>query len=292
MKNYIFTSYNCLIKFENKEEFLSINEHLSFENENGIIYVYPTGKTDKYSFSIDLQNLSSSIFYKYTQKDDSIFIFLIDGLIIENIDIYSFSHNNHDSEIEIGNTFITFKTKSHRKTISLPCQIKNLNCGNFKHIDYVNYRKDDKEYLVAFNVISNKAKLIQGENIQIEESGFVVTNKSNHFYKEIVEEYLIDEDGLKIKSRVFTPKEKTPQNMVIYKFMTAINLKDYQTAHSMLSHSLKEKLTPTNLKEYFGEIVYFQCLNANTVFAISSGKNVLFDFTIENGFVSEINDNI
>lgn len=290
MKTFIFTSFDCLIKFRDKQKFLEKNQNISFDDEYGLIYVYPTGKSDRYSFTLNPQNPSPSIFYRTIKRDDGVYFFLIDGLILENVDVYSFSYKGDDSFIEIDKSKISFITKKHKKTISLPSQIKSVKCGNFKHIDYVSFASVGKHFLIAYNIASNKAKLLQGEKIDILEDGFIVSEK-NQNYKRIEEEYVVDEDGLKVKSRVFTQKEKSFGNQTVYDFMSAINIKDYESAISLLSPSLQDKISTSTLKNYFGDISYFFCIDKNSCFAISNDKNTLYNFSVNNNLIDEISDN-
>lgn len=289
MKIVIYSPYDCIVKSNNDETFLTSNEHLILDEQQKI-FVYPTGKSSKYSFEINFNEAASPL-YRIIQKDDKLLVFLIDGLLAENVDIFSFSHKNQDSFIEIGKNQITFKTASHQKAVLLPAKTENIKCGNFEHINYVAFEDKKKSYLIAYNTLSNKTRLFQGNNIELREDGFVLTN-SNSFYKNIVEEYAIDSHELKVKSRTFSQRENYSNNFISYMFISSIKIKDYEGAYSLLSQSLQNHLTIDLLKNYFGEISYFYVIDPLTVFAISNGKNVIYEFNIEQDKIKEISDNL
>jgi len=293
MKTIIYTPYDCLITYKEKSVHLAVNEHLIFENVDDVLEVYPTGKTKKYSFSINLSSQESSCFYSIVKKEGKTLIFLIDGLILENVDIHSFSYKGKSSSVEISKDKITFVSPLHKKIITLSSTAKILDCGNFKFINYVHFQNNkNKEFLIAYNTLTNKTKLLQGDKFEITQNGFSISNTTNSFYKNIEEKFLVDEDGLKAKEKVFSLKENYDKEINIFRFMNDISIKNYQEAFSFLSPRLQSELSVQHLKNYFGDISYFYCIDPKTCFAISNGKNIIYDFEIENNLIKEINDNI
>lgn len=289
MKVTIYSPYDCLVKFDNNETFLNQNEHLVLSDEEKSISIYPTNKNSGYSFFIDLKQTSSP-FYTIMKKNEELFIFLLEGIISQNVDIISLTYNNSQSFIEIGKNTIKFTTPKHQKIISLPFIPKKVDCGNFKHINYALIEDKEKFYFIAYNTISNKSKLFQGDNIEVKENGFVVTNEKNNFYKKIVEEYFFDEDGLKAKSKVFSQRDDISQNLLSYNFINAVKLKDFKSALFLLNDNLKERVSENSLKEFFGDISYFYMIDPLTCFAISNGKNKIFTFKLEESKISDISD--
>lgn len=292
MKTIIYSPYDCVVKYKNNQQELSQNEHLVFEEAEDIISIYPVGKNSRYSFEIDLKDDIQSNFYSKIKKEDRLLIFLIDGLISENIDIFSFTHKDIDSFVEISKNQLTFRTNHHKKVITLSNPISNIQCGNFEHIDYIYFIDKKKEYIIAYNTLSNKAKLLQGEKIEIKDNGFTITNENNNFYKKIVEDYIIDCEGLKVKSKVFVKKENISSNLLIFNFMNAIKIKDYDNAYSFLSDKLKRDISKDTIRNYFGDVSYFYIIDSHTVFAISNGNNIVYDFSILDSKINEINDNL
>lgn len=291
MKIIIYSPYDALIKTKYEEAFLNKNEHLILEGENQNIVVYPTNKVSRYSFTIDL-NEQHSIFYNIIKKDDNLFVFLLDGVIAENVEIYSFLNEGQTSFVEIGKNQIIFKTQNNQKIITPPGKIDGFKCGNFKHINYVIFGDGTKSYATLYNTTTNKIKLLQADEIEIKEDGFVLTTNKNSFYKKIVEEYMIDSQGLKIKSRVFSQKENYSDNFISYMFMNSIKLKDYQNAYNLLSNNLKEKLSIDDLKNYFGDVSYYYVIDPSTIFVVSDGKNVIYEFSFSENKINEIIDNL
>ena len=289
MEIVIYSPFDCLIKTQNDEMLLDQNEHIIFEDKFEKIDVYPVNKNSRYSFSIDLDK-ESSPFYSIIKQPDKILIFLLDGLIAENVDLFDFSYNGNESNVEIGKNQIIFKSNEHKKTITLPNEVTDVKCGNFKHINYVTFKDEEKCNIIAYNVTNNKTKLFQGENIEITDNGFVITNERNNFYKKIVEEYIVDEQGLKSKSKVFSQKESFPDSLVPYMFMNSLKLKDYENAIQFLSDELKNKLNPQALKNYFGDISYFYIIDQTTAFAIANGKNLIYSFKTSQNKIYDILD--
>ena len=72
----IYSSYDCVLKFDDKEEFLDQNTNLTIE-EKSKIDVYPVGKHSVYSFSLNLDKLEKSKFYKFKNYNYNVYIFFI-----------------------------------------------------------------------------------------------------------------------------------------------------------------------------------------------------------------------
>lgn len=286
----IYSPYDCLIKYKNEQIILDQNEHAILENVDGNIAIFPLNKNSQYSFFIDLKEFNSS-FYRTIKNNNEILVFLLDGIIAENVDVFSFSYKEDKSSIEIGKNQIIFKTEKYNKIIPLPFSPQNVKCGNFGKINYACFDDKNRTYFIAYNTQTNKSKLFQGDEIEIKENGIVVINKKNNFYKEIVEEYFVDNDGLKVKSKVFSKKDNINSRFVCFEFVNSIKLKDFDGAFDMLSPDLQKKLTPNNLKEFLGDISYFYMIDSSTCFAISNNENTIFNFVVKDEKIMDISDN-
>jgi len=290
MKTILYTPYDCLLKINDKDWFLNKNESFVFEDARKIS-VFPTQKSGRYSFNVDLSSISNTIYYSAVQKENEVLIFLLDGIISENVDIFSFANSSAKSSVEIGKENIIFKTQKHTKNITLPRNIKDIKCGNIFDIDYVCFADNLSKYIILYNAKTNKTKLFQGDDIELKEDGFVVTSQ-NKFYKKIVEEYIVDKDGLKSKSKTFSQKEESNTSSVAFKFMSAVKVKDWEGAFMLLGDNLKSSLSISTLKTYFKDINYIYSIDEQTIFALSNGENVIYNFSIENDKIAEINDNL
>ena len=290
MKNIvIYSPYPCLVKAGDKEMTINENEHLNLDAIMPI-YVYPTGKTKRYSFMIDF-NILNSQFYSIIEKDDRVLVFLIDGLLSQNIDIFSFRYNNIDSEIEISSHEITFKTKEHKKKIYIYSTPKNVECGNFYHIDYSLLEFENGSILIAYNVKNNSAKQFKGDKIELKDNGFTVQSSKN-FYDMATWEYKIDKEGLKIKDKTFAmANQKYPFELIPFQFMTAVQNDDTSMITSLLSDEILKKIDIVNIKKYFGHIDYFYMIDYKTCFAISDKQNVIYEFYLKENKIDEIVDN-
>lgn len=291
MKNIVlYSPYDCLVKIGEKELLLNENEHAVIDN-NQQIYIYPTGKTKRYSFIVDI-NDNNSRFYSIVEKDDKILVFLIDGLLTQNIDIYSFRHNGLESSIEVSSQVVTFKTKQHKKKIFLYSIPTSIKCGNFYHIDYCLLEFDkDKDVLIAYNTKNNNARQFSGDKIELKDNGFKVYVSKN-IYDKLEEEYKIDSGGLKLKDKSFVlANNKFPSELLPYQFMCAVKNGDTNLMKELLSSDILNKLDVENIKEYFGNIEYFYMIDYKTCFALSNKQNVIYEFYLKDNKICEINDN-
>lgn len=287
----IYTPYPCLVKMGNSSLELDSNEHAVINDEAPIISVYPVGKNDRYSFNIDLNNTMDSKFYTCLEKDNKKLIFLLDGFLSENVKVFTFHHNNIESQIEVSKSFITFHSKDFKKQIALPYKIEKINCGHFQHIDYVSFSANNHQTLIAYNVKNNKAKIFNADEIDISANGFVLHSKYGN-YKNVEEIYYVDSQGLKAKEKIFVLlNDNIIEELVPYQFMTAIKNGDIKQANDLLSDELKNNTPIEDVLEYFGKITYFYAISPTTIFAISNGKNVLYDFEMKEKRISDISDN-
>ena len=88
MKTVIYTPYDCLIKVGDNSQTIDQNESLVLEEYEKKIDIYPINKNSRYSFTVDFDN-SPSPFYRVIEREGQRLVFLIDGLISQNIDIFS-----------------------------------------------------------------------------------------------------------------------------------------------------------------------------------------------------------
>lgn len=290
-KIIIYSPYDCLVKTRNEENTLETNCNLEIDRDiEQPISIYPIGKNSKYSFNIDITDKTSK-FYSLIEKDDKILIFLLDGLFVENVNIYHFFYKNKPSSIEISSQNIIFSTENNKKVISLPFFAQGYSCGQFSHILYVKFSDKQNDKLIAYNTLSNKAKMFSGEKIEIDKNGFIVNNEKTKTCQCVKCEYYIDNEGLKLKSKIVSKEERIfPQELITYQFLEAIKNNDFKNALSYLSNDLKNNVDEDSLKGYFGDISYFYPIDKNTSFAISDNQNILYEFSIINNKINEISD--
>jgi len=288
MKIIIYTSFPCLVKCDGKQERISQNEHLVLEETDKKIFVEPLGK-DSYGFEIDFD--SPSHLYRIIKKEDKILIFLLDGLLAENVTCHNFNYNGVKSSVEIGKRKFIFANSNSKKIIRLLSNVQNIKVGAFLFIDYVSFEDNGEDVLIAYNPKKNSAKVFRADKIELEKYGFTV-HKTYFNYKQIEEHYYVDSAGLKVKNKSFVTAESMPSPIeaLPYKFMIAVKCGDYAACMNMISHSLAQKLSTETLKDYFGEISYFYMISPYSCFAISNNQNKIFDFSIANDKIIDIFD--
>ena len=285
----VYTPYACLLKCAGQELELDENEHAIIEDNVDKIDVYPVGKTKKYSFSIDLHEKTSK-FYSIIDKADKILIFLLDGLLSENVDIYHIKYNNKKCDIELSHDSLTFISDSHKKQIFFSETPHPFKCGNFSHICYTLLTFKDSQMLIAYNVKNNNAKQFSGESITLANNGFTVQSSKNSTYENATQEYYVDQEGLKSKTKTFV-LSNLPEELVSYQFMQSVKDGDKEHIEDFLSDNLKKQVSAENIQQYFGKISYFYMIDNKTCFALSNGENILYEFIIKNGKIDEIIDN-
>ena len=285
----IYSPYECLIKTSAQELVLDQNESVSLDNYDEL-FVYPTGKTKRLSFKIDL-NDNDNQFYSVIERNDKTLVFLLDGLISQNTDIFHFKYDNLESQLAVSSSALTFSTKDHKKQILLNSKPSKINSGNFKHIDYIVLEFENSQILICYNTKNNSARQFEGDKITITDDGFKITS-SNGIYDSIVEELFVDNSGLKSKSKAFTlAQQLIPAKLVPYKFICAVKSGDNETIQSLLSDNLLQKLSIAQVKQYFGKISYFYMIDYKTCFAISNNENIIYEFYLKDNKIEDITDN-
>ncbi len=288
MTTIIYTAYDCIIKGDGWQEELEKNQNLTLDTTPKHLAIYPIGR-GRVSFEIDLANQASP-FYRIVIKEDKTLIFLVEGIVAQNVKIYHVSADGAKCQIEVEKNRTTFVCGENKKILCLSGQIDGAKCGNFYHIVYAKLSCVGQEYLIAYNTKNFIAKAFSGQKITLTDEGFIINNTHQN-YEDAKVEYVVTKAGLKVKKRDFSLLGTPPKHSVACQFLSSIKLGDLPNALSMLSPRLKENLNENSLKEYFGQISYIFPLDERTVFAISDGKNIIYTFTLSNGFIEEINDN-
>ncbi len=288
MTTIIYTAYDCVIKCDGLQEELEQNQHLTLDATPKHIAIYPIGK-GRVSFEIDFEN-EASPFYRIVTKEDKTLIFLVEGIVAQNVKIFEVSADGANCKIEVEKNRVTILCGENKKIISLSGQIEGAKCGNFYHIVFAKLSCVGREYLIAYNTKNFMAKAFCGQKITLTDEGFIINNTPQN-YEDAKVEYVVTKAGLKVKKQDFSLLGVPPKHSIPFQFISSVKLGDFPNALSMLSPNLKENLSENSLKEYFGHLSYIFPLDERTVFAISGGKNIIYSFTISNGLISEINDN-
>ena len=285
MKTIIYTSFDCLLKSENESLALDRNEYASFDDFPSKLFVYPTGKTHRIPFEIYLH--SPCPFYRVIEKKEKRLIFLLDGIIAENIEKHEFSFEGRRSEIEISSKKIIFSSRNKKKVLTLPAGACQFECGNFHHINYVLFSLPEQQCLAAFNTSSGGAKVFYGQKIELASSGFTIIKEEENSKQT----FIVDREGLKIKESSHSSSVLSiSKNLLPLRFLELLQEHDFSSALSLLAPNLLSCQNESSLKSFFGEISYIYPLDPLTIFTISNGENKIFYFTIENNKISDISN--
>ncbi len=269
----IFSEYDCLLKFDNKEIFLDKNEH-AISNNACKIDVYPIGKSSAYPFVIDLAKLEKSRFYRYVTYHSNCYIFFVESLPISSSNIHIFPSLN--TEVEIGKNIATFKTNSTKKSIEFPFSL--YSCKNIKNLIVCSF-EGQQNLLAIFNPQSNKIKVFTG-NFLLDENFLTIQTE---FFDS---KFLFSDDGLKFDS--YVSHKKIPQKLLPYQFMLSIKNENYQFAHSLLDRKCQNEISIANLKNFLPDLEFFKFVEENSCIAISQGTSKILTFTIVNDKILDI----
>jgi len=288
MKTIIYTSFPCLIKFEEQQESLTQNENLVIEEDFKKVVVYPTER-GRIAFEVNVDEQENT-FYRIIEHGGKRLVFLLDGIYAENAEIYEFDYEGIKSKAEIYPQKVVFSGSESKKIIHLVEKYKSFKSGNIKHIDYCILENiNGKTTLLAYNAKNNTAKMFNANEILEEENGFILKN-SAYGYTSISQHLYIDEEGLKIRKKEFVQSSSLSSldEVIPYQFLNSIKFGDYEKALSMLDNTLYDRLNTESLKAYFGNISYFYMLNPHTAYAISNNNNVIYEFQVKDKKINEI----
>ena len=271
----IYSQYDCLLKYNDKEVMLSQNENLDFE-EAVKINVYPIN--NKVSFVLDLENLISCQFYKVKQENDITYIVFIESFFVHKEDIYSFKNFSYPFEVIVSNKDICFASSSIKKTISLP-PYYDYKVSKIKNLCVCHFHSDEFSYLIIYNPKNNKVKVFNDIK-DFSDDKFII--KEDYFDLE----YKIDNDGLKNSSYIIN--KPIPSELTAYQFMQAIKLQGYDLAFSLLSDSMQQKITIKELREFLPDIKFFKFIKHDKCLALSSSDTIILSFTLNNNKIEDI----
>lgn len=285
MQTIIYTSFDCLIKGKDFSEVLETNQHLDLENES-YIDVYPIKNSSRPAFHIDI-DIKETNFYHIIEKDNKRLIFLLDGIIAKSVKIFHLSTKNACT-VEVHKNQVVFSTHNNKKIFSFPQAITSSSCGECFHIGYALLSCQTNDICILFNTENNNSKILKGKKISVLDNKIGVFS-SIFGYSNFHEHYLITEKGLQSENKNISTLSNLSDHTLALRFLNAISLADFDTARSMLTPTLKN-MTKSTIKEYFGTLSNIVPLSPTQIFALSNGKAVIYCFTIENGTISEIND--
>ena len=288
----IYSPYSCLIKQGSSQIDIEPSEYVYLESDLLPIKVYPLKVSSKiYAFEIDSLS-SDGRFFRVAEHNGDILIFLLDGLLTENVNIYNFSYLDYNSGLEVSPSHLVFACDSHKKIVYLQNKIEKIEIGNFKFIDYVKFSCGESQTLVCYNVKTNRAKTFVGKEIAITENGFRVESEEDGFYNNITRSYYIDNDGLKSQNQTYVlSDQKLPDKLISLNFIIHIKNQNFDDALKLLSPNLRKTINSESLKQYFGKLEYVYMIDSESAFAIKDGNNIIYTFKIKDGKIEEIYDN-
>ncbi len=278
MKNIeIYTPFDCLIVSAEGQQFLSQNQHLSLDEAQNL-FVYPVGKSTCYSFVLDTSQPSP--FYKTISRGDKTLVFLLDGLLSNSYELYSFTFHGKICQVKTGSEKVVFACDKAEREVFLPFPVQKYEAKNDEHIVYVLCQGEKLSSLVAFNLLNKHAKIFTGNAISLCEHGFIVENDFSS------NEYSFDKDGLNRKA------VRTSSNSAFssINFFSCLKEGDYHSAYNMLSSALQTNLSQNDFRKFFGQISYFFPLSQTNVFALSNNQPKLYTLTLSDSQITDIDD--
>lgn len=273
----IYSPFDCLVVSLERQLFLSANEHLVLDDEKEI-FVYPINKTPCYSFTLNPNK--SSPFYKSITQEDKTMIFLLDGLLSNTLNIYSFKINGKTCDIKTGSEKVIFCYDNTEREVALSHQVKTFETNCVGHIAYAICHSEDYQTLIAFNLRNKNIKTLSGKRISILNN---IIKIENDF---AINEYCLDNDGLSVQS----VKSLSHPLVAGTNLFSCLKFGDYVSAYAMLSPSLQKNLSQADFKDFFGKISYFFPLSQTQIFALSNSQPKLYTITFSDDKIVEIED--
>ena len=275
MKTTIHTPYDCLIKTDKQELFLLRNESFSFQQTEKF-YVYPS--QNKLAFVIDDR---FSTFYYIIEKEDVKHIFLLDGLIMQDVEIHTPSFSG--GSIEKHADKIVFICKQRKKIIPFLNHYKEVSIGSNFHIGYALFSSKQNNSIVFFNFKNGNSKIFEGERIECDSPHFEIFNKGKKCT------LLITKEGLKQQDKKPVVILENPLFPYL-SFLQALKEKNYSFCHSLLAETLQQNQTEDDIKAFFGTVNFFQPISYNQAFVFSEGKGEIYSFNYHNGKICDISN--
>lgn len=293
MKKYILRSeYDCLVKSETEEFLLDVNSQIVFEKPEKVL-IYPL-KTNKYCypFSIDLENKLDSTLFSCHLFEDFVLIYISNPPYIKNEFIETIKLNKLECKVFISQETVSFQTENIKKTFNLDSNFETYSIITFDNLIMIKL-VGEIEQLWIFNINNLSLKKLAGNKIEIVNHEIFV-NKSiiSINQHQLYEVYEIKENEIikkseNIKSNLFDSKLRNPR-VIPYAFLEAIQLKDYNLARTFLTENLSQTATNQHLDNYFKEIKKILPLNNNLIATLTSSGLQVYNFTLDNNLVSEI----
>lgn len=269
----IYSEFDCLLKYDNKELFLDKNEHLSTQ-EPVKIEVYPIGNKRAVSFILNLNLLEKSPYYKFTKFEKDTLIFFVESLPIHTYDVFSFPKLS--TEVIIGKDYISLKTDKIKKVLQFP--FSTYTCKNIKNLVVCTF-ENKPDLILIFNPKSSQIKVFSGY-LQEDNTSFLV--KSEFFDSEFV----FTENGLKLNS--FVQNKTIPEKLLPFEFMVALKNQNYSFAYSLLAKNVQNSISIKKLKEFLPNVSCFKFIKENQCFALSQDVLKLITFSVENNKIIDL----
>ena len=287
MKEFIFYSpYDALVKYGEKEAFLKEGQSLSIFPLSKV-FIFPVGKFGKISFSLDINNLKENQFFHFTQKDNKILVFLLDGTLVEDGQIFKVVSKGKTIEVEIKSHSVRFFDGQKFKTLHFDQKVKSAKCESKNEFVLCQCFCQDTQTLLIFNPTDFGIKIFKASNISLTSNGFKLEENQNCFFKTLEKEYIYEGNNVKLLS-LSCQENLISQRLLPYKFMVFLKEKNFDLASGILSEDLKKSITSDGLKQIFEKLTYFYFLSDSSCYALIDGQNKILSFMISNSCICDI----
>lgn len=284
MKTILKSSYTCLVKGKNTCYEIDKNDLLEIEDEN-IIFVYPQN-SKQIPFYINLVSPIENSNFSIIQRENNRIIFLEPKQNVQVTQKANLNFSNKKCEIEISQNTLCFE--SDNKKILYSCPHSCNHADIFKHQDFACVQFENDFY--AFDVTKNKLTHFGGDEIKFE-NGTIFVQKKFHDSLNHEKTYTCKlSENTKIENENFTNDYTSDisSDLIPYKIMESVKIKDYQFLMLNLSENLKNALKNIKIDDFFENFSDFLPLSTTEFITISNNSKNYVSFSLHNNLVDDI----
>lgn len=292
MNKYILRSnFDCLVKVANEENLLDSNSQIVFDTPQRVL-IYPLSCNKFcFPFAIDLTQEKDSEVCKIFFFNETKMLYLNSPFSIRNEICEEVSCMGKRCEIVLNQDFLSFKLNNRRSTLPLLDSFKSyfIQAKDSFVLLFLNGQEDS---LYLFNVKDFSIKHLQGQKIELIDNKIFVSRQAHDIVgHQVYITYEIKEDKLtKVteKTKFETLSRPLNEDVLALAFVEAVKLGDYLLALDYLSEDLQSTTTTEHIKNYFGEIKSFVCLDQNLIAITNTKETKIYIFTVTQNKIKEI----
>ena len=283
MKYLLKTTYPCLVKTMDNFCEMERNDTLKIENEK-VVFIYPQ---DDYSlpFAINLSSPKENRFFSILNCKGEKLLILEEQDKSTNLQKETLYFFGKPCTIEVSNKKVIFENDKKQSEFLHKSNLKGAKI--FKLNNFACLQSEHEFF--AFHAADGKLSYFYGDEIKLDNNTLQVTKRLNDSEsREKVSTFLLD-DKIETKSQSFHHNGKqTIKELVPFKLMESVKVKDFDYAFNCLADDLKEKLDQAQIEDFFGNFSQFLPLSTTEFITVSKDEKNYIKIDLENNKVKDI----